>query len=736
MTSLYMPQCLWRTGFSLIPVYGDKDLSQPKVAAVKWDMYQKHRATMDQVVSWFESGYQLAVVTGRVSGVVVFDFDDMTLWEAFRASALFPLASNNLTVRTRRGIHLYVPVATSGDTIGSRRRAGWDLLAEGKYAVAPHAIIGSHGYGIVMGDPAHMGAPNEPLVGLILAWLLAQGPDDPDETPDLDTGIEAGERLSIEGAKALYRTWSLSRGRNTALHLVAKLMHDHFYDIDVAIEALTDLHITARPPEGHCTETPEARRREALATIRSAYSKSRRAVRSVAVKQLPNVIREYMNQNGLTGAARLLDALRSKGIRPGSFLTRREIQSAVAGVVRSHSMRLGFEFLRGKPLPKTHPTTAISRSEVTDTNCICIGGQNRLISNRYKKGKEATLLYLPTDEQLAHTMGLTELTKASDPLTPEELKSVRRYRAALFREFIRRRSGTYGREMLAAKHGVHHRTLRRYAHAEQICSAPTIISTPLTSTAVQGLGFGAAETIEVYYNQAGRNRTRAVYLVDEDDNRYPALSVVAAKLIALGKKLTICQRLANYYWHQSQSERAPVIVLKQKPLPAPVGSKKTKKKTVSKSPIFPAKDLPVAAEENDAAFMGLFDRVVHLKEERKPRRWQRTLPAHSPRHYRKPLPHAAHEYVATMLHEKWPAIAIETARRVVHLRGGQEVYRAISIVDKRLQRGDVHDPAAYFLTVAGFSTAARKQKDEKKDYLYRVITPRRLSRYARKDTGQ
>lgn len=91
MTSFYMPQMLWRTGFSLIPLIGNRDSTRPKAPALSsWAKYQQRRANWPDIVRWVANeGYQFAVVTGRISGVVVFDFDDMALWEAFKHNPLF-----------------------------------------------------------------------------------------------------------------------------------------------------------------------------------------------------------------------------------------------------------------------------------------------------------------------------------------------------------------------------------------------------------------------------------------------------------------------------------------------------------------------------------------------------------------------------------------------------------------------------------------------------------------------
>jgi len=63
-------------GFSLIPIVRDR-----KAPAVEWERYQRERATLEQVLAWWDAGHDLAVVCGAVSGnLVVVDFDEPKLY--------------------------------------------------------------------------------------------------------------------------------------------------------------------------------------------------------------------------------------------------------------------------------------------------------------------------------------------------------------------------------------------------------------------------------------------------------------------------------------------------------------------------------------------------------------------------------------------------------------------------------------------------------------------------------
>ena len=87
--------------FSLIPLK-----PKSKIPVVKWEPYQHRLATLDELEAWFTvPGFNVGVVTGRISGIFVIDADS----EAALAWALEKLPACDLRVRTANGLHLYYP---------------------------------------------------------------------------------------------------------------------------------------------------------------------------------------------------------------------------------------------------------------------------------------------------------------------------------------------------------------------------------------------------------------------------------------------------------------------------------------------------------------------------------------------------------------------------------------------------------------------------------------------------
>ncbi len=120
-------------GWPVIPVNG-------KTPAVPWAAYQRQRPTLDQVRQWFASNvnYNLAVVTGRISDLVVIDCDtaeDAMWWRQNHVET--PL----VVTTGRGGSHFYYryPKCEVGNRAGILGRK-IDVRGEGGLVVAPPSI--------------------------------------------------------------------------------------------------------------------------------------------------------------------------------------------------------------------------------------------------------------------------------------------------------------------------------------------------------------------------------------------------------------------------------------------------------------------------------------------------------------------------------------------------------------------------------------------------------------------
>lgn len=139
-------------GWSIIPLR----LSD-KAPAIEWKEYQDVQPSEDEVRDWFEYGvpdgkggltkaFGLAVVTGKISGLVVVDCDNQdALSYAVAEANLFSM----LSVATTRGQHMYFKHPGGSERVQNKvggmgrdwpEVQGFDLRGDGGYVVAPPSV--------------------------------------------------------------------------------------------------------------------------------------------------------------------------------------------------------------------------------------------------------------------------------------------------------------------------------------------------------------------------------------------------------------------------------------------------------------------------------------------------------------------------------------------------------------------------------------------------------------------
>jgi hypothetical protein len=132
-------------GFSVIPIDPRIDPVKKKALKkpfIKWEPYQKRRATPEEIRSWWAKwpGAMVGIVTGEISGIFVIDCDTPEGYEAIQKllpeALLFPIART-----PRGGWHLwFIYPAGSGITVKAGIMPGVDFRGEGGYIVAPPSV--------------------------------------------------------------------------------------------------------------------------------------------------------------------------------------------------------------------------------------------------------------------------------------------------------------------------------------------------------------------------------------------------------------------------------------------------------------------------------------------------------------------------------------------------------------------------------------------------------------------
>jgi energy-coupling factor transporter ATP-binding protein EcfA2 len=132
-------------GFSVIPLRFNS--KQP--ALDSWNEFQTRRPTPEEVQKWWGDGHQhgVAIVCGKVSGVVVLDIDDPEKF-GVALKAIGETLPDTPIVRTRKGWHMYFRYPANRIVRRHDRLDDWgaELRGDGCYVVAPPTVIDGHRY--------------------------------------------------------------------------------------------------------------------------------------------------------------------------------------------------------------------------------------------------------------------------------------------------------------------------------------------------------------------------------------------------------------------------------------------------------------------------------------------------------------------------------------------------------------------------------------------------------------
>ncbi len=539
-------------GFSIIPLHGARNPQQPKLPAIKWARFQHTYPTDQELHQWFagQDGAGIGIVCGRVSRLLVLDFDDAAVVSEFRQ--LHPDLLETFTVLsgTRSLPHLYFRLP-EGMLVQTRAYPGADLRGEGSYVVAPPTRVGEAAW--VVESDVQMRALSSLDLRRILRFLVAlkARPVEIDPFNELSSeDVQVSEfrhPVHSEEIVALYRRL-VCNGRNQALFKTALTARDSGLTGDETCLLLADVH--AREP-GKDKETYESRYAEAVRTIASAYARPRRQLRNQSPTALSNAVREGLLQQGLMPLARVLDGLYAAGMDGGQAFTeaeacqllmqfkigRRSVMVALKAVVGN---KLVFDIAKSPLNPPVYANAA-NGSDDLNNSCEMSRGAKRIKNGL--RGRPARLYRLPLPDDVADMMGVE--ASGSDGIPSADFCSPRAYRQALHERLLERRPGSYPREWLAQRLGVSRWTTRRYEAAAQIKVEP--------SFAAQPLSWGLASALPEDHGE----KTFGVFIQTSDGKRFPALRGLALRLIKQGKTPILKHQQANRYAAQGAGVGIP-----------------------------------------------------------------------------------------------------------------------------------------------------------------------------------
>ncbi len=515
---------LARGGYSTIPVHGDNAPAEPKRPAVSWRIFQRRIPREGEIERGFKDKVTgLGIVCGRVSRLLVIDFDDALRYQRFCRH--LPQYAETYTVKTKRGFHVYY---RTSEKVPSHQFDGGDIKGERSYVVAPPSRIGGHVYRCVRDIPER--ELEKADVDQILNYFHASGAT----AREAIQGIAENRSVNL---KKIYQRLAPRIGRNNALYRAASMAKEANKVRTDVENRLLGLHCEMAGRAGHKNETWEERWQEGKRTIASAYRNGRG--RGVSVRGVPNSVREkLLKTQGSTVAARLLDIMYLAGWEIDQYFTLGE------------AVKLGQKF-------------GLSRKSVLQvlTGDYSTFDGRHIISRRYveyldirglnveKRGRPVGLAFqAPSVARLLRVMNVRR--SPSDCIGVGDVRTAKAYRMAVHREYIQRISPRSSLTQLAGRLGVNERTIRRYNQALQVKLTACVGRLKLTGEALERLPKRGW--------RARKNTTNGFWLEAGDGSRLPGWRHLGAKLLRAGKsEARICIRQGSVF--SLGDEPAPAV---------------------------------------------------------------------------------------------------------------------------------------------------------------------------------
>lgn len=696
-------------GYSVIPLYGDADPERAKIAAISWKPYQYKRPTVGDLHQWFvvDNFGALGIVTGRISNLVVLDFDDPDLFQTF--SHQHPDLAEWHVIQTRRGYHIYYQLPPHL-TLASRKGQGIDLLSDGRYVVARPSTISGYTYRLIRGgQPRRLNQHDIDRITRFMgiqATSVAMPATQREFAPFSQDcrGVAANHshpQTPVLTVQELLWTYTASAhlGRNNALFRASLRARDAGWAEAETLSCLLQAHVQQPTAHPHIPESRQRRAQEAIRTVHSAFSRPARPQtrQHHNSQQLPNTVREALFRQRRTDVVRVLEGLLLKGAQPGQPFTAEEAVSLLRGVVGRDSIyhalnaqtekgTIIFEQLSPSALPIAPNGAATDTDPTQNKKMLFVRGKNPGISPSHRPKR---VFVMPSNLELCAKLGVKP--SHSDPLTLDDLATAKKTRMAVHRELIKRRPGIYPRRWLARRVGVCPKTIDTYnwdipIHSRHLYLEIRVFWSNLSDVPDTGPIDGA-------------------FLEDETRKRYPPKRQIAAILLSKGHSVTYKRQDANYYWygntppnlsvllgfHPNQPTLDVRIAAIQAYTAAATPMRRPTLPPSSRSAIHTEKLQPSLPSDHHTAISQSTRSVTPTKP--KPRK----------HHYQKPLADPNAEMFAQQVYAQLTEragqgkgeVSRATARRLVDTYGIEHVKKGLSVI---VSRSNILNPTAFLVT--------------------------------------
>lgn len=523
-------------GCSIIPLRGGKNQASGKQPRVAWQRYQTSHANSEQLHEWFDKGTSAyGIVCGQISRLIVIDFDEPDAQATFIQK--FPHLMNTYIVKSggRGTLHIYLEVDFPVRTTKIR---GGDLKAEGSYVVGAGSHIAGGTWEVFRDSPLKRITPQE-LDDVMSVFGITRPPQVQQSNKE-----KKSLNVSPDSFRGLYHSFVQQfKSRNEALFRVGCLMRDEGYDIDTITATLSQSHIQHPPITRHKSETVFQRLKEVTLTLRSVFKrparpKSKSIAKSAQASYVPNHLREaILKQKHGTAFLRVYEGLKLVGKYAGEHVTEKDILTLLAphGIGR-RSIRnaLSFSYMADTHRQDAKAIGSKMSQGLTNT-CVFVPTTKRDKSPTHRPPQE---YIIPTIGRLCKLFNAKG--KGADPISLDDIQSVKAYRSALNRELIRRRAGKYSQAWLAERLNVCVRTLQRYIRLAGIQSQQILYMTEITARNVHQIPTKAQA------KRAGIT-IQFCFIQDAKGKRYPPLPAIALKLLRQHITIYWMRRGCNIY---------------------------------------------------------------------------------------------------------------------------------------------------------------------------------------------
>lgn len=516
---------LAESGYSVIPVHGDNAPAEPKKPAIKWRPYQKRIASSAEIAAAFDERFTaLGIVCGRVSRLLVIDFDDQRSYRRFCMH--LPQYAGTFSVKTRRGCHLYF---RSDELVPSHQFDGGDIKGERSYVIAPPSRIGGFAYRAMNKLPAiHLERSD---IDKLLNYFHVRS------AVRVVPGRIIRERSDIDFAR-LYGRLAGQIGRNNALYRVASIAREGGLSQSDVEKRLVPMHVKQPAQAGHRREKVNERLLEAQRSIASAFRGGSFA--QAGRLGIPNSVRERLLRAQRSSIVpRLLDALSLADWKEDAGFTLSEAVTVARRVGLSRKSVL--QALTGdRSIFNGRHIIARRYAEYLDKRGL----------NAKKRGRPVQLVFrVPSVGRLLAVLNVA--WTPSDVLRESDLRTAKAYRQALHRGYIQRLNPQLPMRNLAERIGASARTIRRYNRDLRVQVTACIERLQLARRTV---GCLPKRTRDIE-----RKATAGYWLETAEGARYPAWQHIGVKLLKeADKAIWLCIRRPSRY--SLDAETAPAVV--------------------------------------------------------------------------------------------------------------------------------------------------------------------------------